>query len=191
MGYNEMDRVWDKSQASKSDKLVLLAIARRYTVGKGAYPSQQYLSKACGMNVRSVRASLTRLKALGELDWIVGSAKSKKANTYLIAFLEDTKTPAKREKTSAINDKNTRPLNKILNKVLNEEKVVFDASFASPFMMRSLDRVSGVLTPLQVSDLLSSFASSYDCVSAYTDEIRVARWWACLDKAASQAEREI
>jgi hypothetical protein len=58
-------------------------------------------------------------------------------------------------------------------------------------MMRSCDRVAGVLSPLQVSDLLNTFANSYDCSSAYTDEIRVARWWACLDKAASQAEREM
>jgi len=58
-------------------------------------------------------------------------------------------------------------------------------------MMRSLDRTAGILTPLQVSDLLTGFAGSYDCSSAYTDEIRVARWWAYLDKAASQAEREM
>lgn len=63
--------------------------------------------------------------------------------------------------------------------------------FMSPLMMRSLDRVAGVLTPLQVFDLLSSFAGSYDCQSAYTDDVRVARWWACLDKAASQAEKEM
>jgi hypothetical protein len=58
-------------------------------------------------------------------------------------------------------------------------------------MMRSCDRVAGVLSPLQVSDLLNTFAGSYDCSSAYTDEIRVARWYALLDKAASQAEREM
>ena len=58
-------------------------------------------------------------------------------------------------------------------------------------MMRSCDRVAGILTPLQVSDLLTTFAGSYDCVSAYTDEIRIARWYALLDKAASQAEREM
>ena len=38
MGYSEMDEVWDKSQASKTDKLVLLAIARRYKRGVGAWP---------------------------------------------------------------------------------------------------------------------------------------------------------
>jgi hypothetical protein len=198
MGYNEMDKVWDKSQASKTDKLVLLAIARRYKPGVGAWPSQDYLAKICGVDTRSIRNSITRLQELGELKWVKGSNLSKKANLYWISCIETTKTSAeplpeisaKSAKTSAEKDKNFRLLNKELN-TLNESKDVFDATFASPFMMRSCDRVAGILTPLQVSDLLNSFANSYDCQSAYTDEIRVARWWKCLDAAASQAERDM
>jgi hypothetical protein len=198
MGYNEMDKVWDKSQASKTDKLVLLAIARRYKPGLGAWPSQDYLAKICGVDTRSIRNSITRLQELGELKWVKGSNLSKKANLYWISCIETTKTSAeplpeisaKSAKTSAENDKNFRLLNKELN-TLNKPEIIFDSTFASPFMMKSLDRVAGVLSPLQVSDLLNTFAGSYDCSSAYTDEIRVARWWACLDKAASQAEREM
>ena len=198
MGYNEMDKVWDNSQASKTDKLVLLAIARRYKPGLGAWPSQDYLAKICGVDTRSIRNSITRLQELGELKWVKGSNLSKKANLYWISCIETTKTSAeplteisaKSAKTSAENDKNFRLLNKELN-TLNKPEIIFDSTFASPFMMKSLDRVAGVLSPLQVSDLLTSFAGSYDCSSAYTDEIRVARWWACLDKAASQAEREM
>ena len=67
MGYNEMDKVWDNSQASKTDKLVLLAIARRYKPGVGAWPSQDYLAKICGVDGRSIRNSIRRLEALGEL----------------------------------------------------------------------------------------------------------------------------
>jgi hypothetical protein len=193
-----MDKVWDKSQASKTDKLVLLAIARRYKPGVGAWPSQDYLAKICGVDTRSIRNSITRLQALGELKWVKGSNLSKKANLYWISCIETTKTSAeslpeisaKTAKTSAENDKNFRLLNKELN-TLNKQKDVFDSTFASPLMMRSCDRVAGVLSPLQVSDLLNTFAGSYDCSSAYTDEIRVARWWACLDAAASQAEREM
>ena len=198
MGYNEMDKVWDKSQASKTDKLVLLAIARRYKPGVGAWPSQDYLAKICGVDTRSIRNSITRLQELGELKWVKGSNLSKKANLYWISCIETTKTSAeplpeisaKSAKTSAEKDKNFRLLNKELN-TLNESKDVFDATFASPFMMRSLDRVAGVLSPLQVSDLLNTFAGSYDCASAYTDEIRLTRWYALLDAAASQAEREM
>jgi hypothetical protein len=198
MGYNEMDKVWDKSQASKTDKLVLLAIARRYKPGVGAWPSQDYLAKICGVDTRSIRNSITRLQALGELKWVKGSNLSNKANLYWISCIETTKTSAeplpeisaKSAKTSAENDKNFRLLNKELN-TLNKPEIIFDATFASPFMMKSLDRVAGVLSPLQVSDLLNTFAGSYDCSSAYTDEIRVARWYALLDKAASQAEREM
>jgi hypothetical protein len=198
MGYSEMDKVWDKSQASKTDKLVLLAIARRYKPGVGAWPSQDYLAKICGVDTRSIRNSITRLQALGELKWVKGSNLSKKANLYWISCIETTKTSAeplpeisaKSAKTSAETDKNFRLLNKELN-TLNTEKVVFDSTFASPLMMRSCDRVAGVLSPLQVSDLLSTFAGSYDCASAYTDEIRLTRWFKCLDSAASQAEREM
>jgi hypothetical protein len=198
MGYNEMDKVWDKSQASKTDKLVLLAIARRYKPGLGAWPSQDYLAKICGVDTRSIRNSITRLQVLGELKWVKGSNLSKKANLYWISCIETTKTSAeplpeisaKSAKTSAENDKNFRLLNKELN-TLNESKDVFDSTFASPLMMRSCDRVAGILSPLQVSDLLNTFAGSYDCSSAYTDEIRVARWYKCLDAAASQAEREM
>jgi hypothetical protein len=87
---------------------------------------------------------------------------------------------------------NITPLNSNETEVNSiKQKDVFNATFASHFMMKSCDRVAGILSPLQVSDLLNTFAGSYDCQSAYTDEIRVARWWAYLDKSASQAEREM
>jgi hypothetical protein len=132
MGYNEMDKVWDNSQASKTDKLVLLAIARRYKPGVGAWPSQEYLAKICGVDTRSIRNSITRLEALGELKWVKGSNLSKKANLYWIACIETTKTSAISvtetsaisAKTSAENDKNFRLLNKQINKVNN--KAFFD-----------------------------------------------------------------
>jgi len=143
MGYNEMDKVWDNSQASKTDKLVLLAIARRYKQGVGAWPSQAYLAKICGVDSRSIRNSITRLEALGELKWVKGSNLSKKANLYWIACVETTKTSAIQvtetsaisAKTSAENDKNFRLLNKELNKVNN--KAFFD--FLSNFPNMTVD----------------------------------------------------
>lgn len=129
MGYKEMDLVWDKSQASKTDKLVLLAIARRYKPGIGAWPSQDYLAKVCGVDKRSISSSIRRLEALGELTWVRGSNLSKKANLYLILVVENAKTsieisqklPLKNAKTSIENDKNFHLLNKELNKQLNDE----------------------------------------------------------------------
>lgn len=127
MGYREMDLVWDKSQARKTDKLVLLAIARRYSPGKGAWPSQRYLAKVCGVDARSVRNSIARLGLLGELYWVTGSAKSGKANTYFISFIDaktsaivGAETSAIDAKTSAILSKNFLPLNNLLN-TLNQE----------------------------------------------------------------------
>jgi hypothetical protein len=129
MGYNEMDKVWDKSQATKTDKLVLLAIARRYKPGVGAWPSQKYLAKICGVDKRSISNSVNRLEALGELTWIRGNNLSKKANLYFITVLEsaktspilDTKTSTKVAKTSPILSKNFPLLNKELNKRLESE----------------------------------------------------------------------
>jgi hypothetical protein len=133
MGYNEMDKVWDNSQASKTDKLVLLAIARRYKQGVGAWPSQAYLAKICGVDSRSIRNSITRLEALGELKWVKGSNLSKKANLYWITCIETTKTSAISvtetsaisAKTSVENDKNFRLLNKQINKVNKERFLIF------------------------------------------------------------------
>ena len=147
MGYNEMDKVWDKSQASKTDKLVLLAIARRYKPGVGAWPSQDYLAKICGVDNRSIRNSIRRLEALGELKWVKGSNLSKKANLYWIACIETTKTSAELDtktsvisaKTSAENDKNFRLLNKELNKLDN--KAFFDFLSNFPNSTVSEDKV--------------------------------------------------
>jgi hypothetical protein len=145
MGYNEMDLVWSKSKATKADKLVLLAIARQYNKGRGSWPSQEWLADKCGMDERSVRRSINRLKALGELAWIVGSAKSGKSNTYFISFIERpdlsgetvtdlsanvTNLSAEKTDLSAISDQNVRPLSNTLNK-LNKlsEKQNFESSF--------------------------------------------------------------
>jgi hypothetical protein len=137
MGYNEMDKVWDKSQASKTDKLVLLAIARRYKPGVGAWPSQDYLAKICGVDGRSIRNSIRRLEALGELKWVKGSNLSKKANLYWIACIETTKTSVELKtetsvinaKTSVENDKNFRLLNKQINKVNKDRFFDFLGNF--------------------------------------------------------------
>ena len=139
MGYNEMDKVWDKSQATKTDKLVLLAIARRYKPGLGAWPSQKYLAKICGVDKRSISNSINRLEALGELTWIRGNNLSKKANLYFITVLEsaktstisDAKTSTKVAKTSPILSKNFPLLNKELNKALEGENSTFSETCLS------------------------------------------------------------
>ena len=203
MGYKEMDLVWAKSQATRLDKFVLLAIAKTYNPGKGSYPSQKHIAKMTGIaDPRGVRRSLQRLTELGELVWVRGSNNSGKSNVYYITFIEQPVaklTAIANTKMTPVNDQNDLLtssqidplLNKRLDNLLNAEEVVFDSRFASPLMKKSVDRVAGVLSPLQVSDLLEAFANSYDCSSAYTDEIRVSRWYAQLDKAASQAEREV
>jgi hypothetical protein len=69
---------------------------------------------------------------------------------------------------------------------VKQEITVFDARKFGVLHLRSCD--VSVLPPLQVYDLLQSFASSYESSSAYTEKVRLDRWWAYLDKAASQSE---
>ena len=184
MGYSEMDWVWEHSEASKTDKLVLLAIARRYRVGVGAWPSQDYLAKQCGVNVRSVRSSIVRLEALGELVWKSGSKKSGKANCYVLPKLEfaktsalDAKTSAKSAKTSAENDKNFLPLNKQLNKLNKREVNSFVWASGEPLVLETLDRFGDVFSVFQLEAFFREFQGSKYCRDAYTDSIRVARWF--------------
>jgi len=170
MGYNEMDLVWDNSQAGKTDKLVLLAIARRYKRGKGAYPSQEYLARTCKVNVRSIRASLTRLEALGELTWIRGSNLSKKANKYFLTVVEGAKTPAELmsktsaelTKTPAETDKNTRLLNKELNNLLNSESFeIFWNLYPRKESRKRAEQAFNTLTPNVAIDALLAATRAY------------------------------
>jgi hypothetical protein len=202
--FEDYEAVWQNSQASGNDLLILLALVK-FRQPKGMYATRETLAELLKCNVDTVDRSLKRLKQLGELDWVKGSDKSKRANRYAILLPGlDKNTPRISPRISPRNSQeippetheeyppNITPLNSIETERNSiKQKVVFDAGFASPLMMQSCDRVAGVLAPLQVSDLLSQFANSYDCSSAYTDEIRVARWWAYLDKSASQAEREM
>jgi alkylated DNA nucleotide flippase Atl1 len=203
MGYREMDLVWAKSQATRLDKFVLLAIAKTYNVGKGSYPSQKHLAKMTGIaDARGIRRSLQRLTDLGELVWVRGSNNSGKSNVYFITFIEqpvakltaiaDTKMTAVSDQNDRYtSDQNDPLLNKGLNKLLDAEKLVFDSTFQSAFMLQAVDRVKGVLPPLQVVELIESFAGSYECSSAYTDDVRLTRFYSLLDSAASQAKREM
>lgn len=202
--FEDYEAVWQNSAASGNDLLILLALVK-FRQPKGMYATRETLAELLKCNVDTVDRSLKRLKELGELDWVKGSDKSKRANRYAILLPGlDKNTPLISPRISPRNSRrippetheeyppNITPLNSIETEGNSiKQKVVFDANRFSVLHMRSCDRVAGVLSPLQVSDLLTQFANSYDCISAYTDEIRVARWYALLDKAASQAEREM
>jgi hypothetical protein len=197
MGYSEMDLVWDGSQAGKTDKLVLLAIARRYSPGKGAYPSQKTLAKACGISERAVRSSIARLQVLGELEWVQGSNSSGKANRYFITFVE-TKTSAIVSKTSAIvtetsaeSVKNFRLLN-ILNKniyILNANNVeIFSKSYDSDCFRVSFAFVSkfvkvGVTSELE--GVMARFEGHNVYRLAKSSDHVLHNWWVWLQNEYS------
>jgi hypothetical protein len=177
MGYREMDKVWRESQAVKTDKLILLAIAKTYNIGKGSWPSQKHLAELCGVSDRAVRSGLNRLLKLGELVWVKGNSYGK-ANLYLISFLESehTKTsaleiqklPLKVQETSAENDKNFRPLNKQLNKLDKSRKLVFDSRPGSEFW-DVIAEARPDLSFVERKEFLESFADTWIAQNAYTD----------------------
>jgi hypothetical protein len=47
------------------------------------------------------------------------------------------------------------------------------------------------LPPLLVLELLQAFASSYECSSAYTEKVRLDRWWAYLNKASASQTKGV
>jgi hypothetical protein len=202
--FEDYEAVWQNSAASGNDLLILLALVK-FRQPKGMYATRETLAELLKCNVDTVDRSLKRLRELGELEWVKGSDRSKRANRYAILLPGlDKNTPLNSPRISPRNSHeippethekyppNITPLNSNETERNSiKQKDVFDSTFASPLMMRSCDRVAGILSPLQVSNLLNTFAGSYDCSSAYTDEIRVTRWYALLDKAASQSEREM
>jgi len=202
MGYNESDLVWKHSKAIRLDKFVLLAIAKTYNKGEGSYPSQATIAKMCGIaDARGVRKSLQRLSDLGELTWVKGSNLSGKSNRYYISFIEeeyakktsiaDTKKTSKSDqKDLYTSDQKDRLLNKGLNNLLDAKKLPFDSTWQGDFMQSVWSRYEGRLSVLQVVELMEGFAGSYECSSAYTEDVRLTRFWSLLDNAASQAERE-
>lgn len=203
MGYSEMDLVWDKSQASKTDKLVLLAIARRYSPGKGAWPNQKTLAKACGISDRAVRSSIGRLQELGELLWVSGSDKSAKSNRYFISFVETktsaivSKTSAISTKTSAESDKNFRLLN-ILNKniyILNADKVqIFSKANDSECFRVSFAFVSQFVD-IGVTAALLGVMARFESHNVYklaksSDQV-LHNWWVWLQNEYSNQGRSV
>jgi hypothetical protein len=201
--FEDYEAVWQCSQATGNDLLLLLALVK-FRQPAGMYATKETLALVMNCNTDTVDRSLKRLKAMGELDWVKGSDRSKRANRYSILLPGlDKNTPANSPRVSPrvsheipLQSHEEYPrkltsLNRSKTEVNNiREKVVFDSSFGGVFMMQSLDRVAGVLSPLQVRDLLVSFAGSYDCTSAYNEDVRVSRWWVFLDKAAVRVEKE-
>jgi hypothetical protein len=200
--YQDYESVWQFSQASGNDLLLLLVLVK-FRQDKVMYCTKETLAEKMRCNVDTVDRSLKRLKALGELIWDKGSNLSKRANRYQILLpgldLDPNNTPLISPRNSPRNSQKIpldfqeeyplklTPLNSNETEVnIREEILVFDATRFGRLHLRSCD-VSG-LSPLRVLELLEAFSSSYDSSSAYTEKVRLDRWWAYLSKAASQSE---
>lgn len=200
--YEDYEVIWKHSQASGNDLLLLLSLVK-YRQPAGMYATKETIANLMRCNADTVDRCLKRLRELRELTWDKGSDKSRRANRYYILLpgldLDANNTPLISPRNSPRNSQEIppqfqeeyprkfTPLNiKETEMKVKPEINVFDASKFSVLHLRSCD--VSALPPLQVFELLQAFASSYECSSAYTEKIRLERWWAYLNKAASQSE---
>jgi len=201
--YEDYEVIWKHSQASGNDLLLLLSLVK-YRQPAGMYATKETIAGLMRCNVDTVDRCLKRLRELRELTWDKGSDMSRRANRYYILLpgldLDSNNTPLisprntprnSREIPPQFQDKyprNITPLNiKETEMKVKPEIIVFDASKFGKLHLRSCD--VSVLPPLLVFELLQAFASSYECSSAYTEKVRLERWWAYLTKfSASQSE---
>ena len=201
--YEDYEVVWKHSQATGNDLLLLLALVK-FRQPAGMYATKETLANLMRCNVDTVDRCLKRLRELRELTWDRGSDMSRRANRYYILLqgldLDPNNTPLISPRNTPRNSSEIPPDSQgeyprkftPLNSNETEMKVkgeitVFDASKFGQLHLRSCD--VSVLPPLLVLELLQAFASSYECSSAYTEKVRLERWWAYLNKfAASQSE---
>jgi len=189
--WQDYEAVWGNSKATGNDLLLLLALVKFRTRGV-MHPTKETLAVLMNCNVDTVERSLKRLKRLGEVTWVRGSNRSKKANSYLILLPGlDENTPANSPanspkippQTHGKYPRNITPLN--IKEIVVKEKSeinVFDSTSFGLLHLRSCD--VSLLSPLRVQELLEEFANSYACSSAFTEKVRLERWWMFLDKAA-------
>lgn len=85
MGIQATSTVWKYSKSRMADRLVLLAIAEHANDSGRCWPSTSRLAEMTGLDIRSIRRSVTRLIALGELeaDRRGGKARSSKYRILL------------------------------------------------------------------------------------------------------------
>lgn len=100
--FQDYEAVWQHSQATGNDLLLLLALVKFRQV-KGMYATKETLAEVMNCNVDTVDRSLKRLKALGELSWDKGSKVSRRANSYQINLPGlDADTPANSPRISPL-----------------------------------------------------------------------------------------
>jgi hypothetical protein len=203
--YEDYEVIWKHSQATGNDLLLLLALVK-YRQPAGMYATKETIAGLMRCNADTVDRCLKRLRALGELTWDRGSDMSKRANKYFILLpgldLDPNNTPLISPRNSPRNSseippefqveypRNITPLNSTETEMkVKQEITVFDASRFGKLHLRSCD--VSLLPPLLVLELLQAFSSSYECSSAYTEKVRLDRWWAYLDRAASQTEGKL
>ena len=112
--FEDYEVVWQHSQASGNDLLLLLALVKFRQV-KGMYVTKETLAEVMNCNVDTVDRSLKRLKVLGELSWDKGSKVSKRANSYqiLLPGLDDD-TPANSPRNSPLISHEIPPQTQVL-----------------------------------------------------------------------------
>lgn len=186
--WEDYESVWQNSQATGNDLLLLLALVKFRTKGV-MHPTKETLAGLMNCNVDTVERSLKRLKRLGEVTWVRGSNRSKKANSYLILLPGlDKNTPADSPanspkippQTHEKYPRNIAPLN--IKEIVVKGKLKFSCVPGSPFW-DVVAQARPDLSFVERKEGLQSFAASRDAWwidNAHTDEILLNKVLACF-----------
>ena len=189
--WQDYESVWQNSEATGNDLLLLLALVKFRTKGV-MHPTKETLAVLMNCNVDTVERSLKRLKRLGEVTWVRGSNRSKKANSYLILLPGlDKDTPADSPanspkippQTHGKYPRNITPLN--IKEIVVKGKLEFSSVPGSPFW-NVVAKARPDLSFVERKEYLESFAVSRDAWwidNAHTDEILLNKVLACFPSA--------
>lgn len=193
--WQQYQTIWDNSQATGNDLLLLLALAGFRNKGV-MYATKATLAEKMNCSVYTVDRSIKSLKALGELDWVRGSNFSSKANRYFI-FLPGLDTPADclavcskipqqvaQEYPSSLLPLNS---NETVIKDIYINNFVFDFLFdlnpGSKFWKYTLELSQALGLPASVvNEALAQFREHPVCKMAANDFERCKRWGKWLMK---------
>jgi hypothetical protein len=180
--YQDYEVIWKRSQATGSDRLLLLALVKFRQPLRGMSVTKHTLAKTMNCSLDTVDRCLKRLKDLGELVWDTGSSASNRANRYYI-LLEglDFVTADCTLDPPQIADNTPRslpPLNSNETEVKDIEGIKFDFSYGSQCFKLSLDWRPD-LSVLQILDARDRFVAHKSFLLANDNQV-MSRWHAWL-----------
>lgn len=180
--YQDYEVIWKRSQATGSDRLLLLALVKFRQPLRGMSVTKATLAKTMNCSLDTVDRCLKRLKDLGELVWDTGSSASNRANRYYILlegldFVTADCTPDTPQ-IAETTPRRLHPLNSNETEVKDIGQVSFDFTYGSQCFKLSLGWRPD-LSVLQIIDARDRFVAHKSFLLASEGQV-MSRWHAWL-----------